>query len=128
TVNYSDIYSNPWVPALNAFNRKMLSIKANGEFKLENEGYWGMNIEKGSAYTFQVAAFCSDGFNSPLKIRIVGSDGVELASGEVKGIEGKWKYYTVNFSSSGSDSKAHLEIIGEGKGSLYLDMVSLMPD
>jgi alpha-L-arabinofuranosidase len=128
TVNYSDIYSNPWVPALNAFNRKMLSIKANGAFKLENEGYWGMNIEKGSAYTFQVAAFCSDGFNSPLKIRIVGSDGVELASGEVKGIEGKWKYYTVNFSSSGSDSKAHLEIIGEGKGSLYLDMVSLMPD
>jgi alpha-L-arabinofuranosidase len=127
TVIYPDIYSNRWVPALNAFNRKMLSIKTDGAFKLENDGYWGMNIEKGSAYTFQVAAFCSDGFNSLLKISVVSSNGIELASGKVKGIEGKWKYYTVNLSSSGSDPKAHLEITGEGKGSLYLDMVSLMP-
>ena len=128
SVNYPDIYSNRWVPALNAFNRKMLSIKADGAFKLENDGYWGMNIEKGSTYTFQLAAFCSDGFNSPLKISVVSSNGIELSSGEVKGIEGKWKYYTINLSALVSDPKAHLEITGEGKGRLYMDMVSLMPD
>lgn len=127
SVNYPDIYSNRWIPALNAFNRKMLFIKADGVFKLENDGYWGMNIEKGCTYTFQLAAFCNDGFNSPLKISVVSSKGIELASGEVKGIEGNWKYYTSNLSTSGSDPKAHLEITCEGKGGLYLDMVSLMP-
>ena len=126
-INYPDIYSNRWTPALNAFNRKMLSIKASGAFKLENDGYWGMNIEKGNTYTFQLAAFCNDDFNSSLKISVVSSKGIELASGDVKGIEGKWKYYTVKLSASGSDPKAHLEITGEGKGSLYMDMVSLMP-
>jgi alpha-L-arabinofuranosidase len=128
SVNNSDIYSNRWVPALNAFNRKMLSIKADGAFKLENDGYWGMNIEKGHGYNFQVAAFCSDGFNSPLKISIISSKGIEIASGEVKGIDGKWKYYTAKLSATESDPKAHMEITSEGKGSLFLDMVSLMPD
>ena len=127
SVNNSNIYSNRWVPALNAFNRKMLSIKTDGAFKLENDGYWGMNIEKGHGYNFQVAAFCSDGFNSPLKISIVSSKGIELAACEVKGIEGKWKYYTAKLSATESDPKAHLEIASEGKGSLFMDMVSLMP-
>ncbi len=66
--------------------------------------------------------------NTPLNVRIVSSDGKELASGEIKGFDADWKYYSVNLTASGSDPKAHLEISGEGNGKLYLDMVSLLPE
>jgi alpha-L-arabinofuranosidase len=127
SIKDANIYSDKPEPPLNVYNRKMLFIKADGAFKLENDGYWGMNIDQGSVYTFQVAAFCSNGFNSSLKISIVSSKGIELASGAINGIESKWKYYTANLSATGSDPSAHLEITSDGKGSLYMDMVSLMP-
>ena len=39
---------------LNSMNRKFLSIKANGEFNLINDGYWGMNVVKGNSYQFKI--------------------------------------------------------------------------
>ena len=124
----ADAQVRPPLPPLNPFNRKSLCIKAHGSFKLENDGYWGMNIVQGNKYSFRLAARSPDGFNAPLKIRIVGSDGRELASGEVKSFETRWRYDSLTLTSSGSDPRGHLEISGEGTGSLYLDMVSLMPE
>ncbi len=115
-------------PPLNPFNLKSLLLKADGSFKLENAGYWGMNIVRGNHYTFKLAARTPDGFNSPLAIRIVSSAGKLLASGEVKDFKIDWQYHTLDLTASGSDPKAHLEISGEGTGTLYLDMVSLLPD
>jgi alpha-L-arabinofuranosidase len=85
-----------------------------------------MNIIQGSSYLFKIAARYPEGFNSPLKIKIVSSDGKELASGEITGSD-KWEYYSANLTASGSDLKGYLEISGEGTGKLYLDMISLMP-
>jgi len=113
---------------LNPLNLKSLQVKANGSFKLLNDGYWGMNIVKGNNYLFKLAARVTDDFNSPLNIRIVSSDGKELASGVIKDFGAIWKYYPLTLTASGSDPKAHLEISGEGKGTLYLEMVSLMPE
>ena len=96
--------------------------------RLENDGYWGMNIVKGDHYTFRLAARATEGFNAPLKIGLCKLRGKELASGEIKGFDSDWEYYSANLTASGSDPKAHLEISGEGNGKLYLDMVSLMPD
>jgi alpha-L-arabinofuranosidase len=127
TVTRPDIYAKDWTPAINVFNRKMLSIKADGIFMLENDGYWGMNIEKDHSYIFSVAAISKAGFDAPLKISIVSSSGITLAAGEVSGFGDAWKYHTINLTSSGSDANAHLVITGEGKGNLYLDMVSLKP-
>jgi alpha-L-arabinofuranosidase len=116
------------VPPLNAFNRKAALIEVNGPFKFENNGYFGMNIVQGESYLFKLAARVTDGFRSPLKVKLIGSNGSELASGEIKDIEADWKYFTLNLKALGSDPKAHLEISGQGNGKLYLDMVSLMPD
>jgi len=124
----ADVQSRPGVPPLNAFNRKSLCIKANGSFKLENVGYFGMNIVQGDSYSFKLAARAIDGFRSSLKIKIIGSNGNELSSGEINDINAGWKYYPLSLKASGSDPKAHLEISGQGDGRLYLDMVSLMPD
>jgi alpha-L-arabinofuranosidase len=124
----ADVQARPPIPPLNPFNRKSLCVKADGSFKLENGGYWGMNIIKTNGYSLKLAARSEQGFDSPLKIRLVGSEGQELASGEINGFEDTWKYYSVNLNASAADPKAHLEISGQGSGTLYLDMVSLLPN
>ena len=124
----ANVQSFPPVPPLNPFNRKSVCVKAGGSFKLENGGYFGMNIVQGNNYSFKLAARSLEGFKSPIKIRLVGDNGNELASGEIKDIEVDWKYFSLNLTASGSDPKAHLEISGNGSGKLYLDMVSLIPD
>lgn len=127
SISNADVQARPPLPPLNPFNRKSLCVNANGSFKLKNEGYWGMNIIQGNSFSFKLAARSTDGFNSSLKVRIVSTDGKELATGEITGLGDTWKYYSLSLASNGSDPKAHLEILGEGKSRLYLDMVSLLP-
>jgi len=124
----ADAQARPSLPPLNPFNLKSLRVKAAGAFKLENDGYWGMNIVEVQRYTFSVAARSTDGFNSPLHVRIVSSAGKELASSEVKIFDNSWKYFSATLTATGGDPKAHVELSGDGNGTLYLDMVSLMPD
>jgi alpha-L-arabinofuranosidase len=124
----ADVQARPSIPPLNPFNRKSLYINLNGSFTLENYGYWGMNIVKGNSYSFKLAARTTEELNAPLKVRVMSSTGEELVSGEIKGFDDTWKYYSLSLPASAGDPKAHLEISGEGKGKLYIDMVSLIPD
>jgi alpha-L-arabinofuranosidase len=126
TISTADVHGQP-VP-LNAFNRQSLRVKVNGAFTLENDGYWGMNMVQGDHYTLKLAARATDGFKSPLTVRVVSADGKELAAGKIEGFNDRWQYHTLTLTPAGSDPQAHLEISGEGSGVLYLDMVSLMPD
>ena len=112
---------------LNPYNRHCLRITNDRGFFLRNEGYWGMNIVKGDSYVFKVAARMADGFKGPLWVRIESSSEKELAKEEIKEITGDWKYYTLNLTAADSDTNAHLEIMAPGSGTIFLDMVSLMP-
>jgi len=124
----ANVQSKQPVPPLNSFNRKALLVDANGSFKIENDGYFGMNAVQGNSYTLKFAARATENFNSFLKIKMLGSNGTELALAELTGFANDWKYFSAKLTATGSDPKAHLEISGEGSGKLYLDMVSLMPD
>ena len=128
SVNVANFQAHIITPPLNAFNRKAALIEANGSFKFENQGFFGMNIVKGESYSFKMAVRISEGFKSPLKIKLVSSTGSELASGVVDGFDSNWKYSSLTLKATGSDPKAYLEISGEGDGKLYLDMISLIPD
>jgi len=112
---------------LNAVNRRSLCIKADGAFALENDGYWGMNIVQGDHYALKLAARARDGFNAPIIAKLVSADGKVLASGELKGFSNQWAYYAVEIIAADTDPKAKLILSAEGKGTLCLDMVSLMP-
>jgi alpha-L-arabinofuranosidase len=128
SISTADVQARPPLSPLNPFNRTSLCIQVNGLFKLENSGYWGMNIVQGNTYSLKLAARSVQSFNFPLKIRLVSTEGKELSSGEIKGFDNSWKYFSVNFKVSESNPKAHLEISGEGNGTIYLDMISLLPD
>ena len=112
---------------LNAMNPHCLRINVNGAFALENDGYWGMNIIQGDTYSLRLAARAADGFNGPLKVKLAGSNGQELAAGEISGLTGGWKYYTLDLVAGAGDPKAKLQIAASGRGRLFLDMVSLLP-
>jgi alpha-L-arabinofuranosidase len=112
---------------LNPVNPHSLRVKVDGAFTLENEGYWGMNIIKGDSYALKFAARATDGFQGPVVVRLVNASGAELAKGKISGPSGDWKYHTLDLVASGSDPKAKLQISAAGKGTLFFDMVSLMP-
>ena len=112
---------------LNPYNRRSLRLKTEGAWTLANEGYWGMNIVKGSSYRFRLAARTPDSFMETLQVRLVGTDGKELAKGTLSNFGRDWNYQVVELTAAGTDTKAHLELSSEGKGTLNLDMVSLLP-
>lgn len=111
---------------LNPLNRRSVRVKLDGNTILENEGYWGMNIVKGDGYTLKLAARAADDFRGPLGIKVMAAD-KELAAGEIKEISGQWQYYTLDLTAADSDPKARLQIFAAGSGTLFLDMVSLLP-
>jgi alpha-L-arabinofuranosidase len=112
---------------LNVFNRHSLHVVLNGSITLENSGYWGMNIVKGDTYNFKLAARAAEGFSGPLTVRLLNAAGGELAKGEITGLGRQWRYHTLDLTAGDGDPKARLQISAAGKGSFFLDMVSLMP-
>ena len=111
---------------LNPLNKNSLRLRLAGEFTLENKGYYGMGITKGNRYTFRVA-LRGDEFSGPLKVKLISASGTELAAGEIREFGGRWNYHDVDLTAKDSDAKARLQISGSGTGTLYLDMVSLLP-
>ena len=111
---------------LNPLNKRSLRVKMDGAFTLENDGYYGMGIAKGEGYIFKIA-LRGDNFSGPVTVKILGADGKELASNQIKNVGGGWKYESVDFTANWSDAKAKLQISASGKGTLFMEMVSLMP-
>jgi len=120
----ADVHGHP--TPLNPFNRASLCLKLDGSFTLQNDGYWGMNIVKDETYIFRVATR-AEKFSGDINVKVLSSAGDVLASAKLSKADKNWKYQTVILTAKGSDSKSKLEISGNGKGTLYLDMVSLMP-
>lgn len=112
---------------LTPMNRHSLKMDIQGRASLGNGGYWGMNMVQGDGYAFRVAARAAEGFTGPVAVAIEGADGKSLASGEITGLTDQWKYYSLDLTAAGSDPKARLTLSVSGKGTLWLDMVSLMP-
>jgi alpha-L-arabinofuranosidase len=112
---------------LNRFNRHSLRVKFSGAATLGNEGYWGMNLVKGERYNFRVAARTSDGFKGPLTVILENKSGRDIARGEITGLTDQWKWFTLELTPSDNDSQGRLSLWTTNSGTVFLDMVSLMP-
>ena len=112
---------------LNPFNRRSLRVSLNGAVSIGNEGYWGMALVKGERYQVRLASRAADGFKGPLGVRLEAKGGRELARGEIGDLTDRWKDYTLDLTASDTDPQARLSLGATGKGTLWLDMVSVMP-
>lgn len=121
---------------LNAFNRRSLQVRPGAAgCVLENHGYWGMNFVAGEAYAFRVAARGADDFKGALRIELCDASGAVISSGELSGFGKDWKQHSLTLTPTKSDPRGKLRLVVPGAasgdvsggGSLFLDMISLMP-
>ncbi|HEX8139114.1 MAG TPA: alpha-L-arabinofuranosidase C-terminal domain-containing protein [Pyrinomonadaceae bacterium] len=127
---------------INANNSHYLRLVAEGPGKsagLSNEGFRGMGLEKGAAYTFSVYARLREEAHREgdarrvergavrLLVRLKDAAGRELGRATLGGFTSEWKKHTLVIRPTATSLKAHLDVLAEGRGTLDVDMVSLFP-
>ncbi len=116
---------------LNPMNRRSLRWTIEnlgaGASSVSNPGYWGMSVVAGEDYHFSAAVRCDGSFTGPLKVALENEAGQSLAAGQVEGFGDAWRTFTLTITAGATDPKAHLVIRTAHTGTVWLDMVSLMP-
>ncbi|HEY8688903.1 MAG TPA: alpha-L-arabinofuranosidase C-terminal domain-containing protein [Chitinophagaceae bacterium] len=112
----------------NPANPRYATITVNNDlgYGLSNEGFRGMGIQKDKQYLFFLSAKKNAG-DVKIKIELVNVAGVKIGEASLAGFSDQWKKYSVKFSATGTDAKAHLNIFFEGSGNLDVDNISLFP-
>ncbi len=97
---------------------------------LQNEGFFGMGIEKGKEYRFSVWAKAPKG-NSQLRVQLVDqntmSERQEFVQEKLDITSSEWKQYEIILKSKKTDPKAQLRIFLNSKNPVALDHISLFP-
>lgn len=99
---------------------------------IENEGFFGIGVEKDKEYRFSVWARTVDSDKSKVRVELIDTksmdEGQAIAKQDIE-IEGKeWKKYNVVLTPSKTDPKAHLRIfLTDPKSEIDLEHVSLFP-
>lgn len=104
-----------------------ITIANNGVgYGLSNEGFRGMGMQKDKEYIFSLSAKKNAG-EVKIKIELVSASGVKIGEANLSGFSEKWKKYSIKFSATGTEAKAHLNIFFEGSGNVDVDIISLFP-
>ncbi|MCK6501607.1 MAG: hypothetical protein L6Q38_19170, partial [Nitrospira sp.] len=111
---------------LNPLNRRSLRATLDGPATLVNEGYYGMNIVQGESYSLKLAARVADGFGGRIHVTLT-TGSQNLAKGEITDFSSRWKYHTVELQATGNHPRAKLQLDFDGRGTVFLDMISLKP-
>ena len=99
---------------------------------IENEGFFGIGVEKDKEYRFSVWARTVDGETSKIRVEITDPDTMNdnqaIARQDLEITGKEWKKYTIVLKPSKTDAKAHLRIFltTPDKG-VDLEHVSLFP-
>ena len=106
-----------------------LDIRTPGEkVGLMNHGFaGGMDLKGGDAYRFSCYAKREQDLDQPLTAALIDEEGRALVQISFT-ITSRWEHYEMTLRPLGSTTKGHLEIYLSGRGQVYLDLVSLMPE
>lgn len=116
---------------LNANNLRSLRWEIDegaGRVRLINEGYWGIAVQKGKRYRLSLYARGSERWRGSLTVSIESANGEVYARHTLQGIRTEWKRFSAILTSRATDPKARLVISTDAPGTVWLDMVSLMPE
>jgi len=111
-------------------NSHYLRLKVDSSdtrFGLSNEGFRGIGVEKGAIYNFSFLARRVDGEPAGVRAELVDQMGRVLGVAEHKGFTKEWKKYSSSISSTETETKARLNILVQGPGTLDIDLISLYP-
>lgn len=97
---------------------------------LQNEGYFGIGIEKGEDYRFSVWSKAVSG-DATVEVSLVDENTMEehqeFATAELKVSGNEWKKYELVLKPAKTVQKANLRLLLKGKNSVALEHVSLFP-
>lgn len=97
---------------------------------LQNEGYFGIGIDKDEVYRFTVWAKTVSG-DANVEVSLVDESTMEehqeFATAELKVSGNEWKKYELILKSSKTVQKANLRLLLKGKNGVALEHVSLFP-
>ena len=116
---------------MNKAQRNAFFVKVSANSKsvasIVNNGFWGINAVKGR--TYRLSFWAKGNYKGNIKARLCSTEKDEVyAETKIKGkFDGQWKKYTATFTAGKDDAKAQFELVFDGSGELYFDMVSLFP-
>lgn len=97
---------------------------------LQNEGYFGIGVEKGESYRFSVWAKAISG-EAEVEVSLVDpctmAEHQEFASARLKVVRGEWRKYELMLTSPCTVPKANLRLLLKGRNAVALEHVSLFP-
>lgn len=99
---------------------------------LENEGFFGVSVEKGEKYRFSVWARVPEGGSSKLRVEIINPSHREnhqaIAKGEITVDSKDWKKYTLELTPKETLKEGKLRVfLGKPENTVDLEHVSLFP-
>jgi len=106
------------------------AASAGGEAGVSNHGYWGIGVKAHTVYRGSFYARVDDAAVGPLTARLISDrTGVVLAEAKVALRAGAWsKYeYTLKTDALMPSAENHLELTVAHPGTVWLQLVSLMP-
>ena len=116
-----------------------LSSMGHGDWwtGLENEGFFGIGVERNKEYRFSIYARVGEGKPQMLRVQLVEpytqEEHQEFASVDIKVTSSEWQKYTAIIKSTKTVDKAHLRLFlcddngRSGSGSMDVEHVSLFP-
>ncbi len=97
---------------------------------LQNEGYFGIGVEKNKEYRFSVWAKAPKG-NSQVRVQLINEQAMyerqNFSEVKLDVTSAEWKKYTVTIKSTRTESKANLRIFLSSANPVCLEHVSLFP-
>jgi alpha-N-arabinofuranosidase len=103
-------------------------LGADGKNYFVNEGFWGINAQKGETYDLSFYAHSDNSYQGPLSVALLAQDGSILASYTFKSINNNdWKKYSCSFVPKATDGKARFAFSFNATGNIWFDFVSLFP-
>ncbi|MGB9877555.1 MAG: alpha-N-arabinofuranosidase, partial [bacterium] len=106
-----------------------ISVKklGRGRFGVANSGFWGIKIEKGRLYDLSLYARCDSLYRGDILVTLEHPSGFVYAQSRIQGLEFGWKKFQVVLHAEDSFPSARLVIYATSPGTIWLDIVSLMP-
>jgi alpha-L-arabinofuranosidase len=97
---------------------------------LQNEGFFGIGVEKDKEYRFSVWAKAPKG-NSQIRVQLINEQAMyehqEFTEAKIDINSNEWKKYTVMLKSSRTEPKANLRIFLSSGNPVCLEHISLFP-
>jgi alpha-L-arabinofuranosidase len=102
----------------------------SGSVGAANTGYWGIRLDNNTTYKVSFFARKDDNFDGTITVKLESNDGQVYASSEPVTPTQTWQKYTCDLVTSGISGVSgsnRFVLYGSTTGSLYFDVVRVMP-